>query len=42
MRGTVNVFPGIPKTGTGTIEPEGRGHEGVPHDRADLRAMAER
>jgi hypothetical protein len=41
MRGTVNVFAGISKTGIGTIEPGGRGHEGVPHNRADLRAMAE-
>ena len=41
MRGTVNVFAGITKIGTGTIEPGGRGHEGVPHDRVDLRALAE-
>jgi hypothetical protein len=42
MRGQVKVFPGISKTGTATIEPGGRGHEGVPPDRADLRALAER
>jgi hypothetical protein len=40
MRGRVNVFAGISKTGTGTIDPEGRGHEEVPDDRADLRALA--
>jgi hypothetical protein len=40
MRGTVNVFAGITRTGTGTIEPGGRGHEGIPRGRADLRAMA--
>ncbi|HUF35077.1 MAG TPA: hypothetical protein VMN37_03955 [Gemmatimonadales bacterium] len=42
MRGQVNVFAGISKTGMGTIDPEGRGHEGVPRDRADLRALAGR
>lgn len=41
MRGQVKVFAGISKTGTATIEPGGRGHEGVPPGRADLRAMAE-
>ncbi|HET6836639.1 MAG TPA: hypothetical protein VFH24_01285 [Gemmatimonadales bacterium] len=41
MRGTVNVFAGITRTGTGAIEPGGRGHENVPRHRADLRAMAE-
>lgn len=41
MRGQVNVFAGISKTGTATIEPGGRGHEGVPPDRTDLRALAE-
>jgi hypothetical protein len=41
MRGTVNVFAGITKTGTGAIEPGGRGHENIPRHRADLRAMAE-
>ena len=39
VRGQVKVFPGISKTGTATIEPGGRGHEGVPRDRADLRAL---
>jgi hypothetical protein len=42
MRGRVKVFPGISKTGTATIEPGGRGHEGVPRDRADLAALEER
>jgi hypothetical protein len=42
MRGQVKVFPGISKTGTATIEPGGRGHEGVPPDRADLGALAKR
>ncbi|MFL5496530.1 MAG: hypothetical protein ACJ8DC_19255 [Gemmatimonadales bacterium] len=42
VRGQVKVFPGISKTGTATIEPSGRGHEGVPRDRADLRSLAER
>ncbi len=42
VRGQVKVFPGFSKTGTATIEPGGRGHEGVPRDRADLRALAER
>ena len=40
MRGRVDVFAGISKTGTATIEPGGRGHEGVPRDRADLRVLA--
>jgi hypothetical protein len=42
MRGRVKVFPGISKTGTATIEPGGRGHEGVPRDRPDLQALKER
>ena len=42
MQGRVNVFPGISKTGSVTIEPDGRGHEHVPPDRADLRALEER
>jgi hypothetical protein len=41
VRGHVKVFAGISKTGTATIEPGGRGHEGVPRDRADLGALAE-
>lgn len=40
MRGQVKVFAGISKTGTAAIEPGGRGHEGVPPDRADLGALA--
>jgi hypothetical protein len=39
VRGHLKVFPGISKTGTATIEPDGRGHEGIPADRADLRAL---
>jgi hypothetical protein len=42
VRGRVKVFPGISKTGTATIEPGGRGHEGIPPDRPDLRALKER
>jgi hypothetical protein len=42
VRAQVKVFAGISKTGTATIEPGGRGHEGVPADRADLRGLAER
>jgi hypothetical protein len=42
VRGRVKVFPGISKTGTATIEPDGRGHEGVPDDRQDLGALRER
>jgi hypothetical protein len=42
MRGQVKVFPGISKSGTAVIEPDGRGHEGVPPDRPDLRALIER
>jgi hypothetical protein len=42
VRGQVKVFPGISKTGTATIEPGGRGHEGVPGDRPDLRALKKR
>jgi hypothetical protein len=41
VRGQVKVFAGISKTGTATIEPGGRGHEGVPPDRADLGALVE-
>jgi hypothetical protein len=39
VRGHLRVFPGISKTGTAAIEPDGRGHEGLPPDRADLRAL---
>lgn len=42
VRGHVKVFAGISKTGTATIEPGGRGHEGVPRDRADLDTLAVR
>ena len=40
MRGRVSVMLGISKTGTATIEPEGRGHEGTPRGRADLAQLA--
>ena len=40
VRGRVNVMLGISKTGTATIEPDGRGHENIPRDRADLAALA--
>ena len=39
VRGRVKVFPGISKTGTVTIESDGRGHEDPPPERADLRAL---
>ena len=42
VRGRVNVMLGISKTGTATIQPDGRGHEGVPRDRPDLAALAKR
>jgi hypothetical protein len=42
VRGRVKVFLGISKTGTATIEPDGRGHEGISPGRADLRALKER
>jgi hypothetical protein len=42
VRGRVKVFPGISKTGTATIEPDGRGHEGVPAERPDLKTIAQR
>jgi hypothetical protein len=40
VRGRVNVMLGISKSGTATIEPGGRGHEGTPRGRADLAALA--
>ena len=40
MRGRVNVMLGISKSGTATIEPDGRGHENIPRGRADLAALA--
>ena len=42
VRGRVNVMLGISKSGTATIEPEGRGHEDIPRGRADLAALAKR
>lgn len=39
VRGRVKVLLGISKSGTATIEPGGRGHEGVPRNRADLSAL---
>jgi hypothetical protein len=40
VRGRVNVMLGISKSGTATIEPDGRGHENTPRGRADLAALA--
>jgi hypothetical protein len=40
VRGRVKVFAGISKAGTATIEPGGRGHEGVPPGRPDLAGLA--
>ncbi len=42
MRVQVSVFPGISKTGTASIEPGGRAHEGIPRGQADLGALAKR
>lgn len=42
MRGQVKVFPGISKTATAAIEPDGRGHERIPPNRADLAALERR
>lgn len=42
LRARVKVFAGMSKTGTATIEPGGRGHEGVPRERPDLRKLAQR
>lgn len=42
MRGRARGFLGISKTRTATFEPSGRGHEGVPADRPDLRELEER
>jgi hypothetical protein len=42
MRGRVKTAIGISKTGTATIEPSGRGHEGIPPNRADLKELEER
>lgn len=42
VRGQVKVFPGIWKTGTATIEPDGRGHESIPSDRDDLKTLRKR
>jgi hypothetical protein len=42
VRARVNVFAGISKTGTATIEPEGRGHEHVPLERPDLLVLKTR
>jgi hypothetical protein len=42
IRGRVKVFAGISKTATAAIEPDGRGHEDVPHARSDLEALEQR
>jgi hypothetical protein len=42
VRGKVNVFAGISKTGTATIEPDGRGREHIPPEQPDLLALKTR
>jgi hypothetical protein len=42
VRGKVKLLPGLSKTGTATIEPDGRGHEGIPPERDDLTALRQR
>jgi hypothetical protein len=42
MRARVKILPGISKTGTAAIEPDGRGHEDIPAERNDLRALERR
>jgi hypothetical protein len=42
VRGHLKVFPGISQIGTAAIEPGGRGHEGLPRGRPDLRALRSR
>lgn len=42
MRGRVKIFPGISKTGTAVIEPDGQGHEDIPVGRSDLRALEQK
>ncbi len=42
VRAKVKVFPGISKTGTAAIEPDGRGHEHIPADRPDLEELKTR
>ena len=42
IRGRVKVLPGVSKTGTAAIEPNGRGHEDSPAGRADLDSLERR
>ena len=42
MRGRVKIFPGISKTGTAVIEPDGEGHEDIPVGRSDPRALEQK
>jgi hypothetical protein len=42
VRGRVKVFPGISKTGTAAIEPNGRGHQHIPRTRLDLQELKRR
>jgi hypothetical protein len=42
LRGRVRVLPGISRTGTAAIEPDGRGHERIPRGRADFAALWKR
>jgi len=42
MRGRVKVFPGISKTATAVIEPDGLGHEHIPAGRSDLEGLEQK
>lgn len=42
IQGRVKVFPGISKTGTAVVEPDGRGHAHAPPAREDLKALERR
>jgi hypothetical protein len=42
VRAKVNVFAGISKTGTATIEPDGCGYEHIPGERPDLQVLKTR
>lgn len=39
VRGRVQVLPGISRSGTAAIQPDGRGHRRIPRGRADLAAL---
>jgi hypothetical protein len=42
MRARVKILPGISKTGTAAIDPDGRGHEKIPDGRNDLHLLDRR